>query len=208
MSLKSLRLAFEPRSMETGLAEFLSRVDEEAERVAGGRPVGPHPRYVSSDFRLAHAALCRIREENLAVGNRFLEWGSGLGAVTVMAARAGFEAVGIEIRADLVSKARSLAAGFGVAAEFVEGSFLPAGFDLYHDPIGDSVQLLESPHPDFSSGWYEPLDAYLEDFDLVYAYPWPGETQMMDDLFDRAAASGALLLSFRENGEMNLQRRA
>ena len=44
------------------------------------------------------------------------------------------------------------------------------------------------------------LEAYfrgdLEEFDLIFAYPWPGEEDIILSLFERHAARGSVLLSY------------
>ena len=54
--------------------------------------------YVSSDYGCVYDALVQLQGRLLTV----LEWGSGLGVVTIMASRMGFEAYGIEAELTLV----------------------------------------------------------------------------------------------------------
>src|SRR4051812_41645058 len=60
------------------------------------------PAFVHSNFELAYFSLAEILESNLATGRRFIEWGSGIGVVTCLAAGIGFDAVGIEIEPKLI----------------------------------------------------------------------------------------------------------
>ena len=53
-----------------------------------------HP-FVAADYDCVREALVGLREP----GSRFLEWGSAMGVITVMADLMGFEASGIEIDA-------------------------------------------------------------------------------------------------------------
>jgi hypothetical protein len=48
----------------------------------------------------------------------------------------------------------------------------------------------------------------LDDFALVYAYPWPGEDDFHEFVFDRYAASGALLMLFCGPNDVRLWRKA
>ena len=75
------------------------------------------PAFVSSDFALAYAALCQLEASGLAAGDRFGEWGSGLGVISCLAAMAGFRAHGFEVENRLVQAARLLAADFDLPAE-------------------------------------------------------------------------------------------
>jgi hypothetical protein len=54
---------------------------------------------------------------------------------------------------------------------------------------------------------YDQLDLEIDDFDLVYSYPWPGEEHVVDELFDTCAAVGALLLTYHGQDGIRLQRK-
>ena len=56
----------------------------------------------------------------------------------------------------------------------------------------DDVAWLSTDGPD----GYEELELEPDDFDVVFAYPWPGEEQVIFDLFADSAAVGALLLTY------------
>lgn len=128
---------------------------------------------------------------------KFLEWGSGMGVVTIMADLLGFEAYGIELDADLVRVARELAARHGSGARFVHGSFLPADYrwrSLSGDERTGTIGAGESAYPEL--GWV------LEDFALVFAYPWDGEEPLMRDLMERHGNRGGSLLVQGSEGEV------
>jgi hypothetical protein len=48
----------------------------------------------------------------------------------------------------------------------------------------------------------------LDDFDIVFAYPWPDEDRMTADLFYRYAAEDALLITFRGGDDICVRRKA
>src|SRR5262249_58251696 len=77
--------------------------------------------YAAADGRVVFDELAK----HAAPGRTFLDWGSGIGTITIMAERLGFEAVGIEIDARLVAAARELAGRVGSRASFIEGNFVP-----------------------------------------------------------------------------------
>jgi hypothetical protein len=143
-----------------------------------------HP-FVAADYDTVRAALLRIR----APGHSFLEWGAASGVVTIMADMVGFDACGIELDASLVATARALAARHGSKARFVAGSFLPTGY-RWRSRDGDSRMGTIGDGP---SGYLE-LERALDDFDVVFGYPWDGEKPVMLDLMQRYGRPDALLL--------------
>jgi hypothetical protein len=175
--------------------EILRLVEEAARRIEAfveARHDDPIPAFVPSDFLAVYRTLEAIRRGWLAPGGHFLEWGSGFGVVAMLAAVVGFQAFGIEIHADLVAAARRLAAAQGIEARFVEGSFVPEGGEDLVPPMGELAWL----DTDGASA-YEDLEFELDEFDVVFAYPWPGEEDVVIDLFDRFAALGALLVTYQ-----------
>jgi SAM-dependent methyltransferase len=160
------------------------------------------PAFVPSDFEQAYRALTWIESTHLAAGRRFLEWGSGIGIVAALAALVGFDAVGIEVEPPLVEIARAFAADHRIDVEFACGSYVPSGAEPFVDIAGD-VTWLRTDRPDSYAG----LGLEPEDFDLIYAYPWPGEEQVVFDLFEACASVGALLLTYHSQDGMRLQRK-
>jgi hypothetical protein len=160
------------------------------------------PAFVPSDFELVYHGLAAIESRRLAPGRRFLEWGSGIGVITCLAARLGFDAVGIEIERELVGIANRLAEEHGIAAEFAHGSFLPHGAEPRLE-MPDDVAWLSTSGPN----GYEELDLEPDEFDIVFAYPWPGEEQVIFDVFSDCAAVGALLLTYHGHDGLRLQRK-
>lgn len=160
------------------------------------------PAFVPSDFQLVYRALGAIQSASLATGRRLIEWGSGIGAVTCLAALAGFDAVGIEIEPTLVAIAVDLAHAHRVDTQFAIGSFVPYGEEPTLDWTG-GVTWLSTDGPD----GYAELELDPDDFDVVFAYPWPGEEQVIFDLFAHTAAVGALLLTYHGQEGIRLQRK-
>ena len=143
-----------------------------------------HP-FIAADYESVLEALLPLRKPGL----RFLEWGSATGVITIMADLLGFEAYGIELDASLVATARALAAKFDSGAQFVVGSFLPTGYRWQpSDGDGRTGTLGSGP-----SG-YLPFGRPLDEFDVVFVYPWSGEEPMMLDLMKRYGRPDALLL--------------
>jgi hypothetical protein len=143
-----------------------------------------HP-FIAADYAVVRDALLAYRQP----GARFLEWGSGSGIITIMADVVGFDAYGIELDAALVRTARSLATRFGSRAQFVAASYLPTGYH-WRPALGtrDTEKTGDGP-----SGYLQ-LGLALDDFDVVYGYPWNGEAPMMLDLMQQYGRADALLL--------------
>ena len=148
------------------------------------RQKGFHP-FVAADYENVLQTLVTLR----APGLRFLEWGSATGVITIMADLLGFEAYGIELDARLVDVARELAAKYDSGARFAAGSFLPNNY-RYRPRHGDGRLGTIG---DGESG-YRQLGHPLDDFDIVYAYPWGGEEPMMLDLMKSYGSRDARLL--------------
>lgn len=156
------------------------------------------PGFVPCDFERAYGFLNALAALDAAPGKLFCEWGSGFGVVACLAAMLGYDAVGIEINRDLVDAARLLADDFGVPVEFMHGSFIPAGETI---DAGGGFSWLETESA--------PADVELgpEDFDVIFAYPWPDEEASTEALFERCAAAGALLASYHGGADFRLHRK-
>ncbi len=131
-----------------------------------------HP-FVPADYDAVRSALVSLYRPGL----RFLEWGSATGVIAIMADLLGYEACGIELDSSLVDVARDLASRSGSDARFAAGSFVPMGWEWKHSG-GDGRHATIGGGP---SG-YLTLGHALDDFDVVYGYPWMGEEPMMLDL--------------------------
>lgn len=162
----------------------------------------PIPAFVPSDFFAAYRVLAAIQEQSLAVGTLFCEWGSGFGVVTCLAAMLEYEAYGIEIERNLVEEAESLAADFDLPAQFAEGSFVPEDADVIAFTPGEVAWLSTE-----GANAYEALEIELDDFDIIYAYPWPDEDDILGDLFNSFASEGALLVTYNGIDDVRVRRK-
>lgn len=155
-----------------------SRFDDEVRRHTF------HP-FVAADYERVLRALLPLRNP----GARFLEWGSATGIVTITADMLGFDACGIEIDADLVATAREVAERFDSDGRFAVGSFLPDDFEWTPDSGDGRLGTIRR-----GAAAYPALDRSLEEFDVVFGYPWTGEEAMMLDLMHERGGRGACLL--------------
>jgi len=160
------------------------------------------PAFVPCDFEAAYRALRAVVEDSLATGSRFCEWGSGFGIVTGLASMLGLDACGIEIHAELVREAERLAQHFHLAAQFVCGSLVPPGGEELAAQTFEFAWLTPS-----ADDAYDELGLEVSDFDIIFAYPWPGEEEVIYSLFARYAATGALLLTYHGIQGVRIQRK-
>lgn len=165
-----------------------------------------YPRYIASEPAQVFAALKHVRDEGLAYGDRFIEWGSGFGLASSMASMLGFEATGIELEEGLVKIAEKLAEAHQTGADFINTSYVPEGYISY-DHIGGSDIV-----PDDSFGHqagppkYEGMEIGLDEVDVFFVYPWPGEQEMMLKLFQSVASEDALLVAYLGDQEVCIYR--
>lgn len=153
--------------------------------------------YVPSDYSKFYVAMTHLVERRLACGSAFCEWGSGLGISTCLASMLGFDSVGIEIDNRLVQAAEELASEQGLDVEFALGSFLPDGVDdlideAFADNEGEISMIIQSDDA------YQQLGRELDEFDLVFCFPWPTDESVTAEIFERFACNGAILLTFDE----------
>ena len=202
MRLVEIQLALDERPLPPRVAALLdhakNRVDELEDKSRAAIPA-----FVPSDFALVFRALAEIQSANLATGRRFLEWGSGMGVVACLAAELGFEAAGLEIEPSLVHIADEIARLHGFEVQFICGSFVPAALVDRVEVTGDVHWLTTT---DADDGYRE-LQLEPDDFDVIFAYPWPGEEQVLFDIFTNCASVGALLLTYHGQEGMRLQRK-
>ena len=143
--------------------------------------------YVSADYQAVFETLSSVK----GLYSNFLEWGSGLGVVTMMASRLGFEAYGIEAEGKLIEHSEEFAAIYAPDAVFAEGSFIPEeyewdpenGGDVYRSSIG-------------AADAYDQLGMEISDFDLIYAYPWPDEHPLLHAIIRQFGRPDTTLITY------------
>jgi hypothetical protein len=156
--------------------------------------------FVPSDYERAYHVLRALSAANLTPGNLFCEWGSGFGVVACLASLLDFDACGIEIEEELVELAQQLADDYGLPVEFSHGSFVPRAA---HTALvaGREFSWLAtepaSPRAEFQA----------DDFDVIFAYPWPDEECLTATLFARYAAPGAVLVTYHGVEDFRVRRK-
>lgn len=147
--------------------------------------------FIASDYDRVQDALAVCR----APGRTFLELGSGSGVITILADLLGFDAAGIELDIELVTTSRAMAERHQSKARFIHGSFFPAG---YHYPSAADGAIRTGTLGEGLSG-YAALGRALDDFDVVFGFPWGGEAPVLLDLMKRYGSPDALLLMYDVN---------
>ena len=158
--------------------------------------------FVRCDFHLLDQSLTWIHENHLLTGNRFCELGSGFGVGALLASLRGMESVGIEIESDLVDQSIGLADELDLPTKFYCGSFIPRTVSGILD-LAREVEHVET-HEDEV---YEEIGLNMDDFDLFFAFPWPGESPFFEAVFESGAANHSLLLTYDGRNGMHLFRK-
>ncbi|QDS96614.1 hypothetical protein FF011L_54260 [Roseimaritima multifibrata] len=157
--------------------------------------------FVASDHPLVYRTLDWIAETRLATGNRFIEWGCGFAVNACAAASLGWDVLAVEVEPKVVAEAAKMIAMWQQPVELLQGNFLPPNAERFsEDPylpsLGHSAESI-----------YAKLDMQIDDFDIIFAYPWPGEHRFIDELFAVTAAPGALLVTFLGPNEITVQQK-
>ena len=203
--LKTVDLSFSHLELTDEIEKFVDDLERRVDQFIEGKPFAKDG-FVACDHRAIARSLLAIQEKDLATGNLFCEWGSGFGGVASVASLLGFESYGIEINSEVFDHSVALAGDHELEVEFVEGSFIPVGSDdlvdqAYMDNEGDLT--LECHFDDA----YQDLGLDVSDFDLIFVFPWPNEAPLLSRIFDRFAATGAMLMTFNDFSGLKVERK-
>jgi predicted O-methyltransferase YrrM len=195
MALADVKLPLDFDPLPADVGAFLEVAER---RIEAFQLQAKVPGFVASDYRSVYRVLRALACANLP-GRLFCEWGSGFGVVACLAAKLGFQAVGIEIEPELVEAARKLARDFAIPAEFIVGSFIPLGANIQVDRSSGYLWLRteETANAAFDIG----------DFDVIFVYPWPNEGGATEKVFEQYARAGALLVTYHGGNDVRLRRK-
>lgn len=205
MSLSNVSILLDQETIPGEVEKFLGDLSGEVERHRTKVPAG-YRGFVPCNYRKLYSVLRLIERNRLTCGMKFCEWGSGIGVATMIASMVGFEAHGIEIDAGLVEVAEGLIQEHGLAVNIVCGSFVPEGVD-------DLIDSAFAENDGSISMVTEAVDAYselgleIDEFDIVFCFPWPTDETLTAEIFDRCASTGALLLTYDEMNGFSLRRK-
>ncbi len=170
------------------------------------------PRFVPSIPEIVFSALEEVTKRNLPSNRVFCEWGSGFGTATCMASLLGYEAYGIEIEEELVRLARAIARRLRIPVEIICTSMFPEGYDSYSG-IGGAELVTPKSFSDHNDEdkrplRYDGIDIDIAEIGLFFAYPWPEEQELIQELFDAVAAEGAILVAYHSDKKVCVFRKA
>ena len=209
MPLEELPLRLKPGNVPKDVATMLAEADRRCDDFFDAGLGRRYPRYLPSDPAAIYAAMISLRESGYIRGDVFCEWGCGFGIATCMASLIGYQAYGIEIESGLADLAIQLAEDLNIPVEILCTSYLPEG---YEECEGIGGKDLLTPEATTSRGesidttpTYDGLDP--DEVDLFFAYPWPGQEELMMDLFNAVASEDAILLIYQGDGDIIAYRR-
>lgn len=202
MPLAEIELLIDPDQRAAAeIGAWLDRIAVEIQRFQDRWDRTLIEQFVASDHQLVYAALQSISERRLVSGKRFCEWGCGFAVISCLADSLGWDTIAIEAEADLIPQAQKTIAEFGASVELWHGNFLPSGAER----LADDNYLPSLGHRE--ANVYDSIGLAVDDFDLIFAYPWPGEGDFLEDVFERYAALGACFLTFNGPYDLRLVRK-
>jgi hypothetical protein len=199
MPLKDVELEIDSAPLPPEVRLLLREAERRIEIFQRHSPV---PGFVPSDFGTVFRVLRSLSSAFIAPGTLFCEWGSGFGVVACLAAMLDYAAYGIEIEVDLIHAARLLAGDFALPVEFIHGSFIPAAARARMSRKSRYAWL----HATECDGEGEPGLA-VDDFSVIFAYPWPDEEEFTAHLFNNYADLGAVLVTYHGGEKFRVRRK-
>jgi hypothetical protein len=171
------------------------------------------PRFVPSVPERVFAVLEEVTRRKLPPTRVFCEWGSGFGTATCLAALLGYEAYGLEIEAELVRLSRAIARRLGIPVTMLCTSLFPKGYEASARVDGAALVTPESvsDHHDTDEDReplrYDGMAIAIADIGVFFAYPWPEERELMQQLFEAVARAGALLVVYHTDTDIRVLRK-
>ena len=206
-SIKQIDYEAESPEVPEPFASLIQDADDRWDKFWAQKLNKRYPRYVASEPAQVYAALKHVRDEGLALGERFIEWGSGFGVASSLASLLRFEATGIELEDGLVEIAESLAEKHQTGAKFIATTYIPEGYISYDHVGGSDIVSDECFGHQAEPPRYDGMDIGLHEIDVFFVYPWPGEQEMMLKLFQSVASEDAILIAYYGDQEICIYRK-
>jgi len=187
--VQSIEIEPDPRALPSDVVRFLADADQ---RIDVFFEQGRHLKkmgFFPSDYEMGYRMLRALRGDGAPP--RMCEWGSGFAVIAGLAAILGYDVHAVEIDPRLNVAARSLLSDHDLRIDLLEGSFIPDDY-ARTEKISDldTVTVMTG-----GEVWRD-SDLEIEDFDVIFAYPWPSEEEQYCDIFGRFADYGAVLVTY------------
>lgn len=206
MPIEELTIHLEHKPLPAEAAAYLEEANRRIDNLFESGSNRRMPRFIPSDAVAIYNALDYITRQDMPLGRIYCEWGSGYGIGTCFAALLGYDAYGIEIEEELVSSSEKLAGEFGIDIRIINTDYMPEGFECGNGSGGAELVRPEQQAFGLSSfdevPRYEGMEHGLDEVDLFFIYPWPGEQEFVQEFFHAVAADGAILLAYYGDNDL------
>ena len=211
MAIEELALGFEYQPLPVKVSAYLTEANRRIDRLFASGRNKRMPRFIPSDAIAIYNALDFITREDFPLGRVYCEWGSGYGIGSCFAALLGYEAYGVEIEPELAKASVELADDFDINIQIINDDYMPEGFECGKGIGG--AELVRPEQQTFGYGnfdevaRYEGMDHGLDEVDLFFIYPWPGEQEFVQEFFHAVAGDGAILLAYYGENDLSAYRK-
>ncbi len=139
----------------------------------------PIEQYVACDFEYVARALFTLQERGLVDGSTFVSGGCGFGIVTGLASLLGWEAIGIEAEPFWSPRLENCLQRLQIPCEIWRAIFCPEEPSVWRT-VNRITHRCSIAFPA-----YESKDFDIDDFSIIFAYPWPGEEYFLESVLPR-----------------------
>src|SRR5262249_23940970 len=114
---------------------------------------------------------------------------------------------------ELVRRSRAIARRLGIPVTMLCTSFVPAGYEAsagVNSTAWVTPALMRDYHDTAEARGplrYDGMAIAIADIGLFFAYPWPEERALMQQLFEAVARAGALLVMYHTDTDIRVWRK-
>ena len=212
MALEAIAMEGPEARVSDQVARLIATCSRGWERFFADHDDHQAPRFVPSVPERVFAVLEEVTRRQLPPTRVFCEWGSGFGTATCLAALLGYEAYGLEIDEELVRLSRAIARRLGIPVTMLCTSLFPAGYAAYAGVDGAALVTSASVRDHDTAAARGPLryagmESAIADIGLFFAYPWPEERALMQELCAAVARAGAILVVYHTDTDIRVWRK-